>query len=116
MRRDWSSGSLDELIVDFRFNRAPRPQVLVPSPGLGLRVPLLCVLAGGLATLLYAWPALFLIDILASGFRPALFGWILACCWAVASVAFWAITAYERRHWARNLHALDEFADPPPWK
>jgi hypothetical protein len=34
---------------------------------------------------------------------------------ALASLAFWAVTALERRYWARNLHTLSEFADPPPW-
>jgi hypothetical protein len=116
MRSDWSSGALDDLTVDFRLNRAPRAYALLPSPRLDLRVPLLCVLAGALATLLYAWPTLLLIDILAGGFRPALFAWILVACWAVASVAFWAVTAYERHHWPRDVQALGDFADPPPWK
>jgi hypothetical protein len=116
MPRDWSSGALDDLIVDFRLNRAPRPQPLVVSPRLDLRLPLLSVFAGGLATVVYAWPTLLLIDILAGGFRPALFGWILVGCWIVVSLSFWAVTAYERRHWARNIPALGDFADPPTWK
>ena len=80
-----------------------------------LRLPLLCVLAAVMAALVYVWPILLIVDILVGGFRPALFGWILAGSVGLASIVFWAVTALEARYWPRKVHSLGEFADPPPW-
>jgi hypothetical protein len=116
MRRDWSMGAQDDLAVDPRLNRTPRPVNSAEQAGLQVRLPLMCLLAGVLAALVYAWPVLLVVDIMSGGFRPALFAWILGGSALLAAVAFWAVTGWERRHWARNSHALGDFADPPPWK
>ena len=93
-----------------------RPVVSTGQAGLQLGLPLMCLLAGVLAALVYVWPVLLVVDIMTGGFRPALFAWILVASAVFAAVAFWAVTGWERRHWARNSHALGDFADPPPWK
>lgn len=119
MPRDWSGGAHDDFAVDPRLARVAQPWVFADSgprrahPELGL--PLKCVLAGVMAALVYVWPVLLVVDIMAGGFRPALFGLILAGSAVLASLAFWTVTAFERRYWARNLRTLSEFADPPPW-
>ena len=109
-------GAQDDLAVDPRLNRTPRPLVSAEQAGLQFRLPLMCLLAGVLAALVYAWPVLLVVDIMAGGFRPALFAWILGGSAVVAAVAFWVVTEWERRHWARSPHALGDFADPPPWR
>lgn len=116
MRRDWSIGAQDELAVDPRLTRMPRPVAAAEQAGLQLRLSLVCLFAGVLAALVYAWPVLLVVDIMTGGFRPALFAWILVGSALFAAVAFWAVTGWERRHWARNSHALGDFAEPPPWK
>jgi hypothetical protein len=118
MPRDWSGGAHDDLVVDARLARMAQPSALADlgSRGAGaeLGLPLKCVLAGVMAALVYVWPVLLVVDIMAGGFRPALFGLILAGSAVLASLAFWTVTVFERRYWARNVRALSEFADPPP--
>jgi hypothetical protein len=128
MARDWSSAAQDDFVVDARLARAAEASVsaterhaLAAAASTGFRVdrlgfPLLCLLAGGMATLLYVWPVLFLVDIFTGGFRPALFGAILLGGGILAAAAFWVIGTLERRHWARSLGTLGDFADPPVWK
>jgi hypothetical protein len=116
MPKDWSSGAWDDVVVDPRLSRvAARSAHLGPARH-QLGLPLLCVLAGAMAALVYVWPVLLVVDIMVGGFQPALFGWILAGSAGLASVVFWAMTAFERRYWPRNLNRLGEFADPPPWR
>jgi hypothetical protein len=115
MPRDSSIGAHDDLVVDPRLTRVARPVLSAHRPRPELGLPLTCALAGVMAALVYVWPVLLIVDVMVGGFRPALFGWILGGCAVLASLAFWAVTAFERRHWARKLHTLGDFADPPPW-
>ena len=109
-------GAQDDLDIDPRLTRMPRPVASAGQAGLQLPLPLMCLFAGVLAALVYAWPVLLVVDIMAGGFRPALFAGILGGSAVFAAVAFWAMTGWEWRHWARNPHAVGDFADPPPWK
>lgn len=119
MTRDWSRSAQDDFLVDPRLARVSRPAAAdfgSLSPGSGLGLPALSVVAGVMATLLYVWPLLLIVDILAGGFPEELFGWILMGSACLASLMFWAITAVERRYWAGRRHSLGDFADPPTWK
>jgi hypothetical protein len=115
MSRDWSVGAQDDFLVDPRLAHEARPAARVGRPAFDLGLPLLCVLAGAMAALVYVWPVLLIVDVMVGRFRPALFGWILAGSVGLASIVFWAVTALEARYWPRKVHSLGEFADPPPW-
>src|SRR4051794_2764806 len=114
MGKDWSGGAWNDVLFDM---------VRVPQPGdagepMSLRLqrfglPGLCLLVGLMAAVVYAWPTLFLAHMLfdLSGvvFWSAFIG-----VGAVAAVAAFAVTHWERGHWDRKRHGISDWVDPEP--
>ena len=113
---DW-----DDAAVDRRF--ALRPVAFGVAAGgpsfretvALLELPAKSVLAGSMAALLYGAPVQFAVKIFA-GFGARVFAALLGTAALVFSLASWATTAWELRHWERERERLSDHADPPYWK
>ena len=113
---DWDDGAIDR-----RF--ALRPVTFGVAAGgpsfreavAVLELPAKSVLAGSMAALLYGAPVLFAVKIFA-GFGARVFAALLGTAALVFSLASWATTAWELRHWERERERLSDHADPPYWK
>ena len=113
---DWDDGAIDR-----RF--ALRPVAFGVAAGgpsfretvAVLELPVKSVLAGSMAALLYGTPVLFAVKIFA-GFGGRVFAALLGTAALVCSLASWAATVWERRHWEREREQLSDHADPPHWK
>jgi hypothetical protein len=80
-----------------------------------LELPAKSTLAGSMAALLYGAPVLFTAKLFA-GFGGRLFAALLGAVALACSLASWALTSRERRHWPRERERLSDHADPPHWK
>jgi hypothetical protein len=117
MAKDWSGSAWHDVLFDV----TPMPRPGDAAERLNLRLverfglPGLCLLAGLMAAVVYAWPALllahFLFDLTAVVFWSILGGVVV-----VGSVAAFAVTLWERGYWHRNRHNVSDWADPAPWE
>jgi hypothetical protein len=113
---EWDDGALDR-----RF--ALRPVVVGLAAGgpsfretvARLELPAKSAFAGSLAALLYVTPVLFAVKIFV-GFGSRLFAAVIGAGALVGTVASWAISAWERRHWEARRGELSDYAEPPPWR
>ena len=111
-------GALEDMYRVGEIKRAVEPRFRaeqLPRRDLRLGLAGLSLLVGAMAALLYVWPVLLLTTILA-GMRATVFWSVLAGGAALASLATWAITTREKRHWADSWQEVSDWADPPPWQ